>query len=98
MVGYYGTKGEDCVHDRRIAAGTRTLRVGTSCFRAYPSPVDVIRVGLELLREQELIDGYPQDELRREIRIGITEADRGDVPPFDPIAALAELELNRSES
>lgn len=65
---------------------------------AYPSPVDVIRVGLELLREQEMIDGYPQDELRREIRIGITEADRGDLSPFDPIAALAELELNRGES
>jgi len=57
----------------------------------YPSPVDVIRVGLELLREQHLIDQWPTEELRREIDIGIAEADRGELAPFDPIASLAEV-------
>jgi antitoxin ParD1/3/4 len=55
----------------------------------YPSPVDVIRVGLELLYEQQMIDQWPIEELRREIDIGIAEADRGELAPFDPIASLA---------
>jgi antitoxin ParD1/3/4 len=58
---------------------------------AYPSPVDVVRVGLELLREQEMINRFPKEELRRELMIGIAEADRGELSPFDPKAALAEL-------
>jgi hypothetical protein len=46
---------------------------------------------LELLREQEMIDQFPPDQLRSEIMIGIEQADRGDLSPFDPKAALAEL-------
>jgi antitoxin ParD1/3/4 len=63
---------------------------------AYPTPVDVIRVGLELLREQEMIDQFPKDELRRELMIGIAEADRGELSPFDPKAALDELRSGKS--
>lgn len=57
----------------------------------YPSAEDAVRVGVELLREQHLIDQYPVDELRREILIGIEQADRGELKPFDPVQTLAEL-------
>jgi antitoxin ParD1/3/4 len=57
----------------------------------YPSAVDVIRVGLELLREQQLIDQIPAEELRREILLGVEQADRGELAPFDPIASLGEV-------
>ncbi len=54
----------------------------------YPSAEEAVRVGVELLREQHLIDQYPVDELRRELLIGIEQADRGGMSPFDPIGTL----------
>jgi putative addiction module CopG family antidote len=57
----------------------------------YPSAEDAVRVGVELLREQHLIDQYSADELRRELLICIEQADRGQVGAFDPIQRLAEL-------
>lgn len=57
----------------------------------FASPADVIQAGLELLREQELIDQWPIEELRREIEIGVAEADRGELAPFDPVGTLAEV-------
>ena len=62
----------------------------------YPSAEDAVRVGVELLREQHLIDQYPVEELRRELLIGIEQADRGEVAPFDPIGTLAELRRRKS--
>jgi antitoxin ParD1/3/4 len=62
----------------------------------YPAPVDVIRVSLELLREQKLIDEYPAEELRRELEVGIAEADRGELEPFDPVGTLAEVRRRKA--
>jgi antitoxin ParD1/3/4 len=64
----------------------------------YPTADDAVRVGVELLREQHFIDQYPVDELRRELLIGIEQADRRDVAPFDPIGTLAELRRRKPGS
>jgi antitoxin ParD1/3/4 len=59
--------------------------------RGNPSPVDVIRVSLELLREQQMIEQIPVEQLRRDILLGVVEADRGELAPFDPVESLAEM-------
>jgi putative addiction module CopG family antidote len=64
---------------------------------AFSSPMDVVRSGLDLLREQQLIDGFPPEELRREILVGVTEADRGELAAFDPVGSLAELRRRKAE-
>jgi antitoxin ParD1/3/4 len=63
----------------------------------YPTAEDAIRAGVELLREQHLIDEFPKDELRRELLIGVEQADRGELSPFDPIGRLAQLRRRKSE-
>jgi antitoxin ParD1/3/4 len=62
----------------------------------YPTAEDAVRVGVELLREQHLIDQYPVDQLRRELLVGIEQADRGELKPFDPIGRLAELRRRKA--
>jgi antitoxin ParD1/3/4 len=49
----------------------------------YHSASEVIREGLRLLKEKDEIYQRKLDELRREIQIGIDQADRGEVSPFD---------------
>jgi antitoxin ParD1/3/4 len=63
----------------------------------FASPADVVRRALDLLREQQLIDGFPPGELQREVLIGVAEADRGELSPFDPVASLAELRRRKAE-
>jgi antitoxin ParD1/3/4 len=48
----------------------------------YHSASEVIREGLRLLKEKEELHQQKLAELRREIQIGIDQADRGEVSPF----------------
>ena len=58
----------------------------------YPSADVAVREGLKLLRERD----EKLADLRREIAIGIEEADRGELGPFDPLATLAAIRSGRA--
>ncbi|SIO23560.1 antitoxin ParD1/3/4 [Singulisphaera sp. GP187] len=49
----------------------------------YHSASEVIREGLRLLKEKEELHQRKLIELRREIQVGIDQADRGQVSPFN---------------
>ena len=49
----------------------------------YPSVSEVICEGLRLLKERDDRSARRLEELRREIAIGLQEADRGEVAPLD---------------
>jgi antitoxin ParD1/3/4 len=55
----------------------------------YASEDDVVDAALRLL--QECDDQARLTELRREIAIGIEQADQGELAPFDPHATLARI-------
>jgi antitoxin ParD1/3/4 len=55
----------------------------------FRSADQVIEAGLRLLREKEA-------ELRDLIAVGVEQADRGEVAPFDPLAVLAEVKAARA--
>ncbi|MFI5457090.1 MAG: type II toxin-antitoxin system ParD family antitoxin [Isosphaerales bacterium] len=55
----------------------------------YASEEEVIDEALRLF--QELDEQAKLAELRREIAIGIEQADRGELAPFDPQATLARV-------
>jgi antitoxin ParD1/3/4 len=48
----------------------------------YHSASEVVREGLRLLKEKDELYQYKLAELRREIQIGIDQADRGQVKPL----------------
>lgn len=50
---------------------------------AYHSANDVVREGLQLLRERDEIEARKLDDLRRAIAEGIEQADSGRLSPFD---------------
>ena len=56
----------------------------------YPSALEVIRAGLYLLEDQETLRQIRLERLRREIAIGIEQADRGEVAPLDVEDIIAE--------
>ncbi len=56
----------------------------------YQSQSEVIRDGLRLLKEREDLRKLKLEELRREVRIGIDQLDRGESVPFDAEAIKAE--------
>ena len=56
----------------------------------YHSPSEVIREGLRLLGEQDTLKQMRLQELRREIAIGIEQADRGDLAILDIEAGKAK--------
>jgi antitoxin ParD1/3/4 len=58
----------------------------------YTSEDDVIGEALRLLEERD--DEARRADLRREIAVGIEQADRGEVAPFDPQATLARSRLS----
>ncbi len=49
----------------------------------YNSASEVVREALRLLKEQDALKAYRLEELRREIAVGIAQADRGEVAPLD---------------
>ncbi len=55
----------------------------------YGSEDEVIDAALRLLQERD--DQARLAELRREVAIGIEQADRGELGPFDPQATLARV-------
>jgi antitoxin ParD1/3/4 len=48
----------------------------------YHSASEVIREGLQMLKERDEIHQRKLEELRREIQIGIDQADRGETKPL----------------
>ncbi len=49
----------------------------------YNSASEVVREALRLLKEQDALKAYRLGELRREIAVGIEQANRGEVAPLD---------------
>ena len=56
----------------------------------YPSAVEVIRAGLHLLEDQETLRQIRLERLRKEIAVGIEQADRGEVAPLDVENIIAQ--------
>lgn len=61
----------------------------------YQSASEVIREGLRLLRERDELRECRLAELRKEIAVGIDQADRGDVAPLDMKAIKATARSRR---
>ena len=59
------------------------------CGGRYASEQAVIDEALRLLEQRD--ERTMLDELRREIAIGIEQADRGELAPFDPHVTLARI-------
>ena len=62
----------------------------------YDSEDAVIDEALRLLQERD--DRAKLDALRREIALGIEEADRGELGPFNPLATLARVRARQAAS
>jgi antitoxin ParD1/3/4 len=56
----------------------------------YPSPEEVVHDALGLLKDQADLRAMKLAELRKQIAIGIEQADRGECVPMDMKAILAE--------
>lgn len=56
----------------------------------YDSVGEVIREGLRLLEEQDILRQIKLERLRRDIQIGLDAESRGEVAPLDVEAILAE--------
>jgi antitoxin ParD1/3/4 len=61
----------------------------------YHSASEVIREGLRLLREKDELHQRTLEELRREIRIGVEQADRGELAPLDAGGTLETIRARR---
>jgi antitoxin ParD1/3/4 len=61
----------------------------------YQTASEVIREGLRLLRERDELHQKKLEELRKEIAIGIDQADRGKVAPLNAKETLAEVRKKR---
>ncbi len=62
----------------------------------FASEDEVIDTALRLLREHD--EEAMLAELRREVALGIEEADRGELAPFDPLATLERIRKRRASS
>lgn len=62
----------------------------------YNSASEVVRAALRLLKQQDDLHHTRLEELRREIQIGIDEADRGEARPIDFKALKAEGRARRA--
>jgi antitoxin ParD1/3/4 len=69
---------------KKVASGT------------YQTPSEVIRESLRLLRERDDLHQQKLEELRREIAIGIEQADRGQVAPLNAQETLARVREKRA--
>ena len=56
----------------------------------YQSAGEVIREGLRLLQEKDMLRQIKLEQLRKDITLGIESADRGELAPLDVEAIIAE--------
>jgi antitoxin ParD1/3/4 len=61
----------------------------------YLSASEVVREALRLLEERDKLQALRFEELRKEIQIGIDQADRGEVAPLDVQGTLAKVRNRR---
>jgi antitoxin ParD1/3/4 len=63
----------------------------------YLSADEVLHEALRLLDDRDRLRALRLEELRKEVAIGIEQADRGEVAPFDAQATLARVRARRAE-
>jgi antitoxin ParD1/3/4 len=63
----------------------------------YPTAGELVRDALWLLRERDRLHEIRLDELRKEIQLGIAEADRGETAPLDIEHIKAKARQMRAE-
>jgi antitoxin ParD1/3/4 len=61
----------------------------------YLSASEVVREALRLLDERDKLRTMKMEDLRKEIRIGIEQADRGEVGPLNVQSTLAKVRSRR---
>jgi antitoxin ParD1/3/4 len=61
----------------------------------YLSASHVVREALRLLEERDRTHGTRLEELRKEIQVGIDQADRGELGPLDVHGTLAKVRARR---
>lgn len=61
----------------------------------YLSASEVVREALRLLDERDKLQAMKFEELRKEIQVGIDQADRGEVAPLDVQGTLAKVRARR---
>ncbi len=64
---------------------------------SYPSPTDVVRAALRSLQELEE-QQQKLEALRKDVAIGIEQADRGELAPFDAWETLKRVRARRSQA
>lgn len=57
----------------------------------YHTASEVIREGLRLLEERDRLYQVRLEELRRDVKLGLNQLDRGESVPFDPAAMKRRL-------
>jgi antitoxin ParD1/3/4 len=57
----------------------------------YHSASEVLRESLRLLRERDAAQKYRLEELRRDVRLGLNQLDRGERAPLDMEAIKARV-------
>jgi len=62
----------------------------------YPSASEVVREALHLLEERDKDREEKLERLRKEIQIGVDQADRGDLLELDVNATLAKVRARRA--
>jgi len=63
----------------------------------YHSASEVIRAGLRLLKDQDQLYEIRLAELRKEIAVGLEQADRGQTAPMDMQAIKAEARSRKGQ-
>jgi antitoxin ParD1/3/4 len=61
----------------------------------YLSASEVVREALRLLEQRDKLQALKFEEVKREIQIGIDQADRGEVAPLDVQGTLATVRSRR---
>ncbi len=64
----------------------------------YSSASEVIREALRLLNEQDGLRRRSLEELRKEIRIGLDQSNRGETVPFDVARIKSRVRTRRQAS
>jgi antitoxin ParD1/3/4 len=61
----------------------------------YLSASEVVREALRLLEERDRMRALKSEEIRKEIQVGIDQAERGESAPLDLPATLAKVRSRR---